>query len=117
MQSHNENKVMYALYEEGQKKNPFLISPQDLINLSGIKNFSSIELEKTLTNLAMDGYFDIIYSERQGEKVYCLTLLKKGKAFMREKKTARRNLILRIIISASLAVMSFIIGLILKAIF
>ena len=117
MQTHVENKIMYVLFLEGQKKNPFLLSPTDLINLSGVKNFSSVELEKTLTNLAMDGYFDIIYSERQGERVYCFSLLKKGKAFMREKKMARRNLIFRIVISLSLAVMSFLVGLLLKAIF
>ena len=113
----NESKVMRVLYFEGQKKNPFLISPEDLLNLSEIKNFSLHDLENVLTNLAIDGYFDIIYSERQSQRVYCFTLLKKGKAFMRERKQAKRNVLMRIVLSAGLAVMSFLIGLLLKAIF
>lgn len=117
MLSANESKVMHVLFLEGQKKNPFLISPDDILNLAGIKNFSRHDLENALSNLAFDGYFDIIYSERQNERVYCFTLLKKGKAYLREKQKAKRNIVLRVMLSAGLAVMSFLIGLLLKAIF
>jgi hypothetical protein len=112
-----ENKIMQVIYSFGQKKNPFLLTPNDIISMSGQKNVTKIELENILQNLAMDGYFDIIYSERNGDTVYCITLLTKGKAFSRSKKNFKRNLILRIVLSASLAVMSFLIGLLLKTVF
>ena len=112
-----ENKVMSAIYKECIKKNPLLITPRDLIKNVGEKGITPTVLEKVLTDLNMDGYFDLVYSDRHGETVYCISLTEKGKGFQRNKKVFKRNLIFRIGLSIALAFLSFIIGLILRAIF
>ena len=116
MLSKAENRVMSVLYEECKDKKSVLISPADIIGLAG-GEITLTEVEKITADLAMDGYFDLIYSDRHGETVYCITLLEKGKAYRRSVLVARRNLIFRIGLSVALAVFSFIIGLILKAVF
>ena len=117
MLSGNEKKVMTAVYKMCSRKNPLLVSHKDLKSVANLTNIKSEEIEKIIENLANDGYFDLIFTERHGETIFCITLLKKGKAYQRRIKEFRRNLVFRIVLSAGLAVMSFIIGLILKAIF
>ncbi len=117
MLNSRENKVMSLVYSASVNKNSLLISPTDLIKNLKIKDFTEEKLDKTVNDLALDGYFDLVYSDRRGERIYCITLSDKGRAFGRNAKVMRRNLLFRIGLSAALAVFSFIIGLILKAIF
>ncbi len=117
MLSSRENKVMALLHTISGNKSAILISPTDLIKNLKVKNLTEEKLDKTLGDLALDGYFDLVYSDRRGERIYCITLLDKGKAFGRSTKVMKRNLVFRIILSAILAVFSFVIGLVLKAIF
>ena len=112
-----ENRVMSAVYKECIKKNPLLITPNDLINMVGEKGVTPTTLEKIMTDLNMDGYFDLVYSDRHGETVYCIALTEKGKGYNRNRKVLKRNLVYRRGLSVALAFLSFIIGLILKAIF
>ena len=117
MLTKTENKIMQTVYYECENKVSALISPADLLRISGLNNLTQTALERIMDDLYKDGYFDLIYSDRHGERVYCITLLNKGKAFFRGKKILHRNLLFRVIVSLSLAVLSFITGLILKAIF
>ena len=112
-----ENKVMRALFGECREKKSILIAPTDLIKICGTEDLTLTKIEKIVNDLSMDGYFDLIYSDRRGETVYCVTLTEKGKGYMRNQKVVRRNLLFRLIVTIALAVVSFIIGLILKAIF
>ena len=117
MLSKIENKVMMVLLKECKDKKALLISPIDLINIIGDKTITQTKLEKVINDLFMDGYFDLIYSDRRGEHVYCITLTERGKGFMRGQKVLRRNLFFRLLITIGFAFLSFIIGLILRAIF
>lgn len=117
MLSRNENKVMSVLFNECKDKNALLISPTDLLKLSGAGVLTLTELERVVTDLHSDGYFDLVYSDRRGEKVYCICLTNKGKGYLRNQKVIKRNLIFRLFISIGFAFLSFIIGLILKAVF
>jgi hypothetical protein len=83
----------------------------------GQDNFSISQVEKLVKDLNTDGYFDLVYSDRRGETVYCISLTNKGKGFLRDKKLLKRNLIYRLVLSVSFAILSFIIGLILKRLF
>lgn len=112
-----ENKVMLAILSECKDRGALLISPLDLIKIVDLPTLSIKELDEIINALALDGYFDLVYSIRHDEKVYCITLLDKGKAYLRSGKIMRRNLLFRVGITALLAVVSFIIGVILKAIF
>ncbi len=117
MLNKSEKRVMRVLYEQCQGKPATLISPMDISKLVGDKDIPQSKIDTIVSDLHMDGYFDIVYSDRHGERVYCITLTEKGKAFSRTSKTMKRNLIFRICLSFALAVFSFLIGLLLKAIF
>ncbi len=117
MLSKVENKIMSYIFEQCKDKKTFLISPVDLLKIVDDDKLNLITLENAVKDLSMDGYFDLIYSERHGETVYCITILKKGEGYPREVKVMKRNLVFRLAITVSLAVVSFTVGLILKAIF
>ncbi|MBR2498104.1 MAG: hypothetical protein IKB67_00075 [Clostridia bacterium] len=117
MLTKTENKVMTVIFNECKDKKSLLISPIDLIKIIGEKSITQTKLENVMNDLYMDGYFDLIYSDRRGERVYCVALTERGKGYMRGQKVMRRNLIFRLMMTVGLAFLSFIIGLILKAIF
>ncbi|MBO7345706.1 MAG: hypothetical protein J6U92_07210 [Clostridia bacterium] len=117
MLSKIENKVMHAVYGVCYEKATQLISPVDLIRLSGVVGLTQSKLERVMEDLSSDGYFDLIYSDRRGERIYCVTLTDKGKGYNREKRAQQRYILMRLCLTVGLAILSFIIGLILKAIF
>ena len=117
MLSKNENRVMNAVYERCGGKSSLLISPIDLLKIIGTSLMTLTEIEKAIIALSQDGYFDLVYSDRHGETVYCITLSSKGLAFKRNSTVMKRNLIFRLGLSVVFALVSFVIGLILKAIF
>lgn len=89
----------------------------DIIRLVGDSKLSQTQMAEIVSDLHKDGYFDIIYSERRGETIYCISLTEKGKAFQRNSKTMKRNVLFKVCLSFALAVFSFLVGLILRAIF
>ena len=117
MLSKKERKVMSLIFDEFKGKTSLLISPHDVLKMLDYDGMTLSELDKIMNALKMDGYFDLIYSDRHGEKVYCVALTEKGKGYKRSVKVMKRNLLFRVGVSAALAVFSFLIGLILKAIF
>lgn len=117
MLSKNENRVMAVIYSECKDKNSLLISPTDLLKMTGTDKLTLTGLDKVVTDLHTDGYFDLVYSDRRGETVYCIALTEKGKGYPRDVKLIKRNLIFRVGVSVALAFLSFVIGLILKAVF
>ncbi len=117
MLNQKENRVMSVIAVEAKDKNSVLLSSMDIKTLSGDKELKTSTIDKIVNDLCTDGYYDLVLSERRGERVYCITLTEKGKGFLRTKKLMKRNLIYRLALSALLALFSFIIGLILRAIF
>lgn len=116
MLNKRESKVMFALLSACGEKSSALVAPGDLY--ARVKEDMDFpDMERAVENLNLDGYFDLILSDRRGEKVYCVTLTEKGKGYIRSVKEFRRNLLFRLCLSAALAVFSFVIGLILKAVF
>ncbi len=117
MLSKRERKVMGAVYALSNDKRALLVSPVDLVKNSTLKGATVSDIDKTVVALSQDGYFDLVYSDRHGETVYCITLTEKGRGFERDALLVRRNVIFRLTLTVCLAFLSFIIGLILKAIF
>ena len=117
MLNKTESKVMDLLYSQCKDKNGVLISPTDIIRIVDLQTLNKSKLDKTMNDLASDGYFDLVYSDRHGENIYCVTLTEKGRSISREKKVRRRYILFRIGLTCGLAVVSFLIGLLLKAIF
>ncbi len=115
MLSKLENRVMGAIYGKCRNKNAVLIEKNSLTQITGEN--SEEKLDRIVNDLYTDGFFDLVYTERQGEKVYCITLTEKGKGYPREAKMVRRTLMFKLAITVGFAVLSFVLGLILKAIF
>lgn len=117
MLSKNEDKVMRVLFKESKDKKAYLISPADLLKMAGVDAITLSELDRVMKDLSVDGYFDLVYSDRRGETVYCVSLTEKGKGYQRNAKLIKRNLLYRLIVTIGFAFLSFIIGLLLKAVF
>lgn len=117
MLTKTESKVMKVLCGESKDKRSYLISPIDLLKMSGVDALTLTELDKIVKDLSSDGYFDLIYSDRRGEVVYCVSLTQKGKGYLRSTKLVKRNLIFRFVLTIGFAILSFVVGLILKALF
>jgi hypothetical protein len=117
MLSKIEKKVMQLLYDHSKNKDAILISATDLFLQLGDKKVSVSQIEKVVEDLNTDGYFDLVYSDRHGQVVYCISLTVKGKNFLRDQKLIKRNLIYKLVVTIVFAFISFIIGVILRKIF
>ena len=112
-----EKKVLSTLVYELKEKSAILISPLDLVKIVNEESLSISRLEKIINDLSVDGYFDLVYSDRRGETVYCISLLEKGKGFLRSEKQRKRNLLARLFLTIGFAFISFLVGVILRKIF
>lgn len=113
-----EDKIMNAIYCSCKGKSGCLLTPDDILSLSGVRGSVNYEkLDKILDSLELDDYFDIIISDRKGEKVYCITLHEKGQGYTRQKTIIKRNLGFKLIITVIFALISFAVTFVLKAIF
>ena len=117
MLSRLESKVLISLLNVCKQKDAILISPIDLLKIVGTEHLTLSQLEKTLNDLNADGYFDLVHSDRFGENIYCITILEKGKGYIRSESLEKRNLIKRFALTIGFAILSFLVGLILKKIF
>ena len=86
-----EKKVVLTLCNELKEKPALLISPTDLLKMVGADNLSLSRLEKIVKDLNTDGYFDLVYSDRRGETVYCISLLERGKGFKERKAKKKKS--------------------------
>ena len=117
MLSKLESKVLITLIKASKEKGAILISPIDLLKIVGSEHLTLSQLERALSDLSTDGYLDLVLSDRRGEKVFCITLLEKGKGYIRSESIERRNLIKRFILTIGFAILSFLVGIILRKIF
>ena len=118
MLTRSENEVMRAVYSLCDGTDGCLVSPLDILSLLPVKRrYTREKLENILNDLQSDGYFDIINSERKGEKMYVINLKESGFAYKRESKKARKEIGFKILLGFVGAVATFIFGLILKGIF
>ena len=80
-------------------------------------DLTEFEIDEIVKNLIMDDYIDVIYSNKKGQIVYCITLKSKGVAFKREKHNSKVNITMLVVRTILLAVLSFVVGVVLKKIF
>ncbi len=118
MLNRRENEVMNAIYTLCRDKGVCLISPSELLDLLPHKKRCSEEqLERILSELSLDDYFQLLSSERKGEKMYVISLRANGYAYKRGYVQMRRDVALRLTWAILSAVVAFAVGLILKRIF
>lgn len=118
MLSRKENEVMSAVYSLCDGTDGCLVSPLDILSILPAKRkYSTEKIDGILNDLMRDGYFDLITSERKGEKMYVINLKESGFTFKRNAKQKQRDVAFRIILAFIGAAATFIFGLILKGIF
>lgn len=111
----NETQVMNAVLTLSDGKSNFLVSPYDLLAVLPAKaKFDEEKLERTLKDLEMDGYFELISSDRKGEKVYVVTLRNEGINYRRADKQRARGVYFKWGVAAVGAVIAALIGVLIK---
>ena len=114
----NENMVMAAVYSLCDGTEGCLVSPVDILSVLPSKSKINMQkLDDILNALKCDGYFDLIDSERKGEKMYVINLKESGFAYKRAAKQKQRDIAFKIFLAFIGAAATFIFGLILKSLF
>jgi hypothetical protein len=118
MLNKREYEVMNAIYSLTHEKGICLISPAELISLlPSYKKYSDDQVENILHELALDNYFELLSSERKGEKMYVISLRANGFAFKRCFAQMKRDAMAKMFWAVASAVLAFLVGVVLKRIF
>ena len=118
MLNRRESEVMGAVYSLCKDKGICLVSPTELMDLlPPRKKYTEEQVEKILGALALDDYFQLLSSERKGEKMYVISLHASGYAYKRYSLQQRRNVAFRVGWAITSAVIAFLVGCILKRLF
>ncbi len=118
MLNKRETEVMDRIYTLCHEKGVCLVSPAELLSLLPLrKSYTEEGVEGILQELALDGYFELLSSERKGEKMYVISLRANGYAFKRSYAQLRRDALVKIFWAVASAVVAFLVGIVLKRIF
>ena len=106
---------MSAVYSLCDGTDGCLVSPLDIKSvLPRSYKIGDDELESILNALRVDGYFDLIYSERKGQRMYVINLKDSGFAWRHTCKQRQRDVSFKIFLAFLGALATFVFGLILK---
>ena len=118
MLTRRENEVMNAVYSLCHEKGICLVSPTELLAMLPARKKITLErLEDLLNQLAFDQYFELLSSERKGEKMYVISLRTNGYAYKRCSLQQKRNIAMKMLWAITSAVVAFLVGLLLRRIF
>ena len=118
MQERKERLVLIYLCKVCSAKKTHLISPHDIAKATSKKIILSIsEIDEIMANLSMQNYIDFVVSDSKNGYYYCVKLKSKGQTYILDSKKQKKALGLLVLRSIFLATVSFVFGLILKAIF
>ena len=117
MLSRREKIIMKYIYTKCANKKSTLISLNEFLEVSSPNEMKEVELNEILNNLVLENYISLIPSEKNKVKTYCISLKEKGESFQRELDNNKKSIAKAITRTVLLACLSFIVGLILKAIF
>ena len=118
MLSKRETEVMNTVYEISHEKGVCLISPAELLSmLPAGRGYTEAQVEEILNELALDNYFELLSSERKGEKMFVISLRTNGYAFKRCFAQMKRDAAVKMLWAVASAIVAFLVGVILKRIF
>ena len=79
MLTKQENEIMNSVYRLCEGKGSCLVSPLEIMSMLPEKRKYTVErVDRILRSLELDDYFDIIESDRKGERMYVITLHANG---------------------------------------
>ena len=118
MLSSKEKELMRFILKASAGKDTCLLAPLDIIHgLQPKYDLSNAELHGLLDGLAQENYIGLVNSDKNGELIYCINICSKGKSFTREEHNIKKSWTTAVVRTVLLAILSFVVGLILKAIF
>ena len=118
MLNRREAEVMNAVYSLCHTLSLCLLSPAEILSaLPARKKYSEESLEEILSALSLDDYFELLFSERKGEKMYVISLRANGIAYKRCVLQRRRDIVFRLGWAIASAAIAFAVGWLLKRIF
>ena len=118
MLNRRESEVMGAVYSLCQEKGICLVSPSELLSLlPPRRKYTEEQVEKILSALALDDYFELLSSERKGEKMFVISLHANGYAYKRCSVQMKRDMTMKLAWAIASAVVAFLVGWLLKKIF
>ena len=113
-----EKFVVLYLIEVCPQKRSYLILSEDIAEFVSRKYLiSTSELDDIMISLAKDNYIDFVASDSKKGYYYCITLKNKALTLKKDLKKQKQEFWLMIARTFGLAVLSFIVGILLKTIF
>ena len=107
---------MGAVFQLSEGKERFLAAPYELLALLPPRqNFDEEKLCAALRSLEMDGYFELIESDRKGERVFVIIMHDAGRSYQRSDKQRRRRMYYKIAVTLLCGVLSALVGLLVKS--
>ena len=118
MLSRKEKLIMQYILKQSGKKDTCLLLPLDIEHaLAPRYVINQIEAQALLDGLVQENYINLVNSDKNGELVYCISILPKGKSFHREQHNIKKSWITAVVRTIVLAILSFVVGVLLKSIF
>ena len=113
--SRREDEVMNAVFTLAGGKERMLVSPYEILALLPQRaGFDETQVDRVLRALELDGYFELISTDRKGERAYVFHMKEAGLAYKREGRRRKRSLAARVALTIALAVLSAVVGIVLK---
>ena len=113
-----ERFVVLYLNEICPERRSYLVFAQDIAEFVSKKYFISTgELDDIMTMLQKENYIDFVVSDSKKGYYYCINIKGKARTLKKDIKRKRKELAFSIGRTLVFAVLSFIVGLILKTIF
>lgn len=113
-----EKLVMLFLCEVCSGKKAYLISANQIAEYVSRKFILSIaELDEIMLSLSKENYIDLVVSDGKRGYFYCISLKNKGMTFKKDLSKHKKEIAMLLFRTLGITILSFIIGLILRAIF
>ncbi len=115
--SKRENAVMGAVFRLSGGKERFLVSAYEILALLPARtSFDEERVESVLRALELDGYFELIESERKGERVFVVHMKEQGLASRRTGAVRKRRLAFKLLVTLVCGILSALVGILVKSI-
>ncbi len=113
-----EELVLKVILDNAYNNESCLISKESIIAFASKTDLvNENNVENILSTLYSNDYIDLLLSNKKGEKLYCITLLKRGKSYKEEKRREIKLVRNKILLAVIGALISFVVGRILVALF
>lgn len=111
-----ENAVMGAVFRLSGGKERFLVSLYEIIAILPPRaSYGEEQVEITLRALELDGYFELIESDRKGERVFVVHMKEAGRCYRRNDSLLRRRLVFKLLVTLACGVLSALVGIVVKS--